>query len=297
MPVSNVSKYFLQGVVEAFNYAIAPLSSFSTVTQLAGANLNQYITVPNVRLASTASSTFAHSSGYSGDNTDINGVQVQLTNWNYQPFDWTDSTAALLSPDAQRSQGRSLGNRLAFYVVKDILSTTSSFTNTTQSLGSAWATVAPLTSLGQTADDAYWPQAPDRSLLLSPALWWKLASNTTTLIASGYGDASMVKRGFLEDYYGFKIVKTHCLPSTVRGLAVNPRAIAVGVSIPTPQAGHNLDEVAQLQNEDGSGLPLQYVRYYDPNKRKMVNIIETLSGKTLLDSTAGYNLLVTNING
>lgn len=295
MSVSNISKYFIQGVVDSWRYNTAPLNAFSKVTLLQGCNQNQYVTIPNVKLAATSSSDFTHASGYSGDNGDINGVNVQMSSWKYQPFDWTDTSNTLLDPEAQRRQGAALANKLAYDIVKDILSTTSSFSNLNQASGSNWATVSPVATIGATVDAAYWPSM-DRSLIVAPDLYWKIASNTTTLIASGIGSGDVVKTGFLSDYYGFKVYKTHALPTTVKGMAATSRCLAVAFSTPTPQAGHNLEEVTQILDETENPLPLQLVRYYDNAKRKMVWIIETIYGKVALDAAGGYNLTITNIN-
>jgi hypothetical protein len=100
----------------------------------------------------------------------------------------------------------------------------------------------------------------------------------------------------LKNYYGFNVYNVKSIPSTVKGLAISPAALAVAISAPVPQAGHNLEEVVRLTAPDGTDLPIQYVRFYDPYKRRMVHAFETLYGYTTLEATAGFNLLVTNMN-
>jgi len=291
----NFTQYFLAGVAEAFTARIAPLSSFTNATNLEGVNLNDYVQIPKVYAAASASNDFAHATGYATPNSQIETVSVQLNKWKTQEAALTDAMVARLSPAALVAQGRALGNKLGLDVVTDILSSTASFTNYTIASGSQWASNTAIVGLGEDCDDNNWPDMA-RNLLVSPALYWKMVSNTTTLIASSFGNPDVIQNGKLSNYYGFDIFNVKSLPSTVKGLAISPSALAVALSTPTPQAGHNLEEVIRLTAPDKTDLPIQYIKFYDPYKRRMIHAFETLYGYTTLDATAGFNLLVTNLN-
>lgn len=293
--VSNLTQYFLAGAAEAFSYRIAPLRSFTNAQILDGCNLNDIVRVPFVSASLQSSPSFAHSTGYVVPDTYVNGVSVTMGTWAYQQWNGTDNDMAKLTPEAITALGRKLGNKLGHDVVAAILTTTSSFSNNTVASGSTYATATPIVALGALASTNRWPVG-DRTILASPALYWKIASNTTTLLANTLGSPAVIQNGVLSNYYGFKVVETDSVPSTVKGLMVTSDALAVAISVPTPQAGHDLLEVRRLTAPDGSDLPIQYVRYWDNAKRTMVNVFETIYGASALNASAGYNLLVTDIN-
>jgi len=293
--VANLTNYFIAGAAEAFSYRIAPLASFTNAFLADGCKQNDIVRVPFVTASAASSPSFAHATGYVSPDSYVNGVAITMASWKYQEWDGTDSDLAHLNPDSITALGRKLGNKLAYDVITDILSTTSSFTNKNQSSGSAWSTVTPMIALGAAASNNRWTQG-DRTILAGPDLYWKIAGNTTTLIANALGNASVVQNGVLQNYYGFKVYEIDSLPSTVKGLAVTSDALAVAISVPTPQAGHDLLEVRRLQAPDGTDLPIQYVRYYNRDKRKMVNVFETIYGSTVLNTAGAFNLTVSDIN-
>lgn len=293
--VTNLTQYFLAGAAEAFSYRIAPLKAFTNAQILDGCNLNDIVRVPFVTASVLSSPSFSHATGYVVPDSYVNGVSVTMGTWAYQQWNGTDQDMAKLTPEAVTALGRKLGNKLGHDVVASILTTTSSFSNNTVSSGSLYATAAPIVALGALASTQRWPQG-DRTILAGPALYWKIASNTTTLLANTLGSPAVIQNGILSNYYGFKVVETDSVPSTTKGLMVSSDALAVAISVPTPQAGHDLLEVRRLTAPDGSDLPIQYVRYWDNAKRTMVNVFETIYGSAVLNSAAGYNLLVTDID-
>lgn len=293
--VTNLTQNFTQGAAEAFAYRTAPLKAFANAQVLDGCNLNDIVRIPFVSASTAASPTFAHSTGYVLPDSYVNGVAITLGTWSYQEWAGSDNDMAKLTPESVTALGRKLGNKLGHDVIAAICKTTGSFTNNTVASGSAYSAATQMVALGTLASTQRWPIG-ERSILASPALYWKMAANTTTLLANSYGSPSVVQNGVLSSYYGFNVYEVDSIPSTCKGLMVASDAIGVAISVPTPQAGHDLLEVRRLTAPDGNDLPIQYVKYYDTAKRTMIHVFETIYGSAVLNSSAGYNLLVTDID-
>lgn len=292
--VTNLTQYFIDGATEALSYRLANVDKFAYIVNKQGCYVNDYVRIPFISASAASVGTYSHTTGYTAQDSYVAGVSVQLTDWLVRPYDVTDTDAAHITPEVMKRLSAKNANLLANDIVtKLLLNTSSSFGNYTQASGSSWASTTGIIGLSTSASVNRWSQ-DEQYLITGPELYWKAAGNTTTLVANAYGQPDVVQNGVLSRYYGWQPTIVDSLPSTVKGIALTKDAVALATSLPIPQNQNNLQsvDVVSLPN----GINIQLISYYDPIKRKSTFAAELITGYAALNTSAGFNILVTNMN-
>ena len=291
--VSNLVKYFTEGSTAQFEYRLGDINKFCLAVEKEGATVNDVVRVPFVSASAQTVQTFSHGTGYTSPDSYVDGKSVTLSSWLYRPFEVTDSDAKSITPEVFARMVQRNANLLGNDILSVLLTNTSSFANYIQPSGSLWKATTGIIGLTTSASNARWDER-ELVLVAKPTLYTKMIDNTTVFTANTYGSDSVIKKGYLSQYFGWTPYVVDALPSTVQGLALTKDALALGFTIPTPQAGNNLEDVAVITLP--GGLKIQNLHFYDNYKRKHTFVSELVVGAAVLNASAGYNVLVTNMN-
>jgi hypothetical protein len=291
--VTNLTQYFIESATTALDYRLGNVDKVARIVEKQGAIVNDYTRIPYISSSAQPVQTFSHTTGYVNPDSRVEGIDLQFTDWLYRPFEITDTEAVRLSPADIANLARANANLLANDIYKKLFTaTTSSFANSIQAGGSAWASTAGIIALSTSASLQRWDEG-DKNLVVTPSLYWRMAGNTTTLVANALGKSDVVQKGVLSDYYGWKPFIVDSLPTTVQGMGLTSQAMALGVSIPTPQANGQIEGLAVISLPNG--MKIQAFHYYTPSLRKHTFVNELITGYAVIDRTRGYNLVVNNM--
>jgi hypothetical protein len=98
-----------------------------------------------------------------------------------------------------------------------------------------------------------------------------------------------MKTGTFQSFFGFQNYLTTCFPSNpsdlVKGIAVNPNSILVGMSYHKPQDQINYTDKKQL-TDTKSQLTIGYREWSDPAKATIYRVLDCLYGYVANDTSA-----------
>jgi hypothetical protein len=270
----------------------APLNAFCVPVEQPGAAQNDHVRVP-LATAGTASVAWNQSNGYTGDNSAINLVDCTLSNWLYQPFIITDSQFNQLTPQALENQGRLLGQRLAADTISASFAaviTAGNFPSSASYTSTGFTSSLALADIANKANVAKW-SPNERYLIAGPTLVQSLMNNSTLNSALNFGNGNFIQNGELSKVVGFNTYQTSLtLPNSDTGFIVNPNAMAIASTYLAPQVESSAIMDAEKLTDKATGLTIGYVKFYDPYKRQVVRVIESLSGVAAGNSTGLYHI-------
>lgn len=291
--VTNLTQYFIEGSTKALDYRLGNVDKVARIVEKEGAIVGDYTRIPYISSSAQPVQTFSHDTGYVNPDSRVEGVDLQFNDWLYRPFEITDTQAARLSPTDILNLATSNANLLANDIYKKLfVATTGSFANSIQAGGTAWASTGGVIALSTSASLNRWDEG-DKNLVVTPSLYWKMAGNTTTLVANALGKSDVIQKGVLSDYYGWKPFIVDSLPTTVQGLALTSQGMALGISIPTPQPNGIMEGLATIALPNG--MKIQAFHYYTPSLRKHTFVNELITGYAVIDRTRGFNVVVNNM--
>lgn len=294
MPLTNATplqQYFINGVMTGFVDLIMPLTSFAYSVNQNGAALNDHVRVPFAISPTSASSAFAYSTGYTGNNGNIQSKDVQLSNLLYQPLQLTDAEMAILPPAVVEKQGQLLGRRLGI----DFVSASLVSINTTNYLLSSSFPAASFTSsiamadLDFRANTQKWPDGlGNRYLIANTTVWQSLLNNNNVNQAFAFGGISAIQNGQIPALFGFQPFKTTvALQPNINGFIASPNALVVAMAYhkPAPQASSILVN-SQMLTDEKTGVVLGYREWYDASHATVNKVFDVLGGATVGDANA-----------
>jgi hypothetical protein len=300
--VSNLVQYIGKGVVKGYTTIVPPfaISSRQAVgpggVPITQAALGDVVRV-GLATASSASFDFNYSTGYSGNNGNINFVTATLNMCKYQPLTLTDSEILRLgSPEAALAQGEILGRRLAADVYSASLAQivtaanfpySSSYTSTnfTSSMLAPSDLVNNATSRGWPTDDMY--------MVADATLFTNLVQNPSIVAASNFSFTEQVAvTGRIKSVLGFKPYATSLtLPNSLHGFACTPNAMAITTVYHQPQVAAQkvIDDAFSIVDEQ-TGATIGYYAYYTPATRTLTRVYDCLAAASVLDPNAFYGI-------
>jgi len=265
--------------IEAFVAELAPLRAFSTdfSDETAAKGAAVQVPIPANITAGTNENAYE-----TEDSATLGVATVPLTSYAKATVGLTDkqfanSSAARLEVFAVQ-QAKAVARKIIVDAWALILHATYA-QKVTKALGSI--ATADIRAMKVILDKADVPMS-DRSLILNPDVFDKIAGDTTITIANAmaYGGPEVVREGFIPRLLGFDVHNINIVPGNgenLVGFAVHPSAMALAIRTLRPQEpGEYLE--TRIVRDEKSGIGLGYRRHYSAAKGTHFCTFEAIYG-------------------
>jgi hypothetical protein len=270
-------------IFNAFLGKIAPFNLFSRNVGPDAAQRGNKVRVDFVPLQDEAL-TFAGT--YTTQDADATGVDVTLDVHRFVSLGITDTERANNPTLSIEMFAEAKANALAKAVLQNVfgLVTVANYAEEVE--------VAPgnfdsddVIDLREDCAILNWPDTM-RNLILDPAYMTGILKDTDVKAAYAYGDSNPVQGGFVPRLAGFGLYESTYIPTNsqgLKGMAVHPNAMAVGMRYLDPGRAHNYFEAYPITDE-ATGITLGFRRWYDNDTGTEKAVMECLFGKSVLDN-------------
>jgi hypothetical protein len=235
---NNLDLKYITFALNGFESILCDISAFSTTIADSKATYGDTLTVPYMTHTS-ASNTFAYSTGYQSDQTSIVGKDVTLDHLLYRVANVADNAYSKLDADSLEAMFAGMGEALARDVISASFSavlTEANFPTSASIVQSNLTSSVGLSDLVLQADTANWTDK--RSLIVSPSAFQYVLQNPDVNKSYAYGSSDPVQTGKVNNIYGFSANKYNgVFPSVAqpaKGIACDTSAILFGFGLHAP---------------------------------------------------------------
>ena len=238
--------------------------------------------------------SFSYSTGYTGNNGNVQGLPVTLNNILYQPIQLTDSELSVLDDNAVVAIGREAGAQLAADAIGNIYTNTvtaANFPNSGSLTSTNFTSSNAITSLDYAVNNLKWPRGGSRALICGTGLWQNLLNNPNVINAMNFGNGQVIQEGILKSIFGFTpYLTTVPMPNNDTGFAVNPNGILVANGYHAPTDSGTQYIAAEQIVDTNSGWTLGFRNWYNPTLATNVRVFDVLFGSAAGNPNSVYHI-------
>ena len=264
--------------IRAFKRAILPLRMFATVFRNVALKGTNKVAVPYYPLEGSASLDFAGTYVF-GDSSNTLSREVAINKRKYQPLKLTGEEMARLPMLNAEMIGALKGEKLAYDVIQDILSSITAATYGAAIYTGAANTLDSdvITDIRTAVGKLNWP-ASGRGLLANLDVDGSLLKDKAFLQAYSIGTTDVIKEGRLPRVLGFDYAASNALPTNgekLIGLAVFSSAILAAFSpIEPPADVRSLMTAYEIIDDADTGISLEYRQWGEPGTDTSKRVLE-----------------------
>lgn len=279
----------LSNVMEHLRNPLLPVAAFSTVFQNVPLEGTDEMKIPYIGRQTNDVKDFDHATGYTRTgNTDAGVRTIKIDKHKYIDLSYTDTEKSrkpyLLTEDMLRKKAEGLAEE----ILTDILSvvTLANFPSAPTTAAAGAFFTDDVIDLRTQANKLGWAKA-NRSLILDHDYDGNLLKDPR-LANYDYGANNSLSMGDVPRISGFNILPTEYIPDNgigLVGMAVDTSAIGVGFAPIEPSRDFTGTRIL-MTDPDGSGLTLEYLSYYNNDKRTQVETINANYGFGFIEQEA-----------
>jgi hypothetical protein len=276
----------LNTFIEAFRIALLPLTAFSTNMTAEPLTEGDEVSVPYIPLAQAA---VPFEGTYEMQDTTWQKKKLTVDQHDYVSMALSDKDIFKTPFATLEQQARQKAFQLAKAVLQDVLSpiTNANFGAAIFTGAAAGFDLDSVADIRTQCVKDGWP-GEGRSMVLAADYYGAVVKVNTFQNVNEAGTASVRETGVLPNLYKFNMFECEAIPDNgenLKGFAVYPSALGVGMRYLQPQPGNTYFEAKPLTDPE-TGITVGFRDWYDNNTGTRKQVFEALWGKILIEPKA-----------